>query len=83
MIKKTMKNSTLESVKKDELLANLNLFVDPGFEEPVADILTRAFQSDDSLDVGELAVRCSALDFPGSLNVQVGTVLFFLSTELM
>ena len=83
MIRKAMTNSTIDSLDKTDLLGNLHLFLSDEIErELVAPILESAFGVDSKLSFDSLVDRLWAIPFDSSLNAKVGTVLFFLSTEL-
>jgi hypothetical protein len=83
MIRKTMTNSKIDSISKNDLLSNFDLFLKS--DEPkaqVSQIFADAYGSDSVLSFESLVTRIQATQYDDSFNVYVGTVLFFLGTEL-
>lgn len=82
MIRKALAKSNINSIDKAELVSNINLFVKEDRAVATVEILESAFGNDSRLPFETLTERLQKMDFDSSLNVSVGTVLFFLGTEL-
>ena len=82
MIRNAMKKSNINSIDKSELVANISLFVKSDRSDATVQILESAYGNDSRLPFDSLVERLQKMDFDSSMNVSVGTVLFFLSTEL-
>ncbi len=76
------KKSTLLFLHKDEVLTQLENLVDPKYIPAVAEYVTEAYGFDRTVSIEILIDRLSAIDFHPELNVHVGSLLFFLSTEV-
>lgn len=85
MLRELMSSSTVESVAASDVIRHLDWFLqDASAErvERVAVVFQDAFGSDACLPFDELVSRLRLASFDESLIADVGTVLFFLGTEL-
>lgn len=74
--------STLMFLHKDEVLDQIENLVKENFRPAVTEYVTEAFGFDKTLSIEILGDRLSKIDFHPELNVHVGSLLFFLSTEV-